>query len=378
MPNFLELPFELVLAVVRFLSNGELRHLSLVCHHLRRDCQAMLLTTCTIPITFNRSVEDYRALFQTPQFKESIRFMSFRGSVVPDGIPSADKRTVLAEVARHIPTLRRLQCIEMTRIEPTIPLLDAIFRSTFNKPIKLLLSRNIYPKEYKFPGQDLKIHCIEASVIHNLHNASKRAPVSRVFLPRLVSACAATLTSLHIYDHYHTKMGGIPPVQLMWDIPPVQLKSLTVTATQDPSLVAFLQSQTYLEELTIRRDDNWVEGWASKLSRSDLPNLRSVTASHGSLRCLLPGRAIREANPSTYDIRDCSYEAVHAFLYNTCPSAAGNGVESLDLGSFMTPWMGISVLYRYWESLSNIRNLEIPCNEKVRQSCLFPEHFLRS
>ena len=79
MPNLLELPFELVLAIARFLGNGELRHLSLVCHHLRRDCQAMLLTTCTIPITFKRSAEDYRALFQTPHFNESIRFMSFRG-----------------------------------------------------------------------------------------------------------------------------------------------------------------------------------------------------------------------------------------------------------------------------------------------------------
>ena len=96
MPNLLELPYELVLAVVRFLSNGELRHLSLVC---RRDCQAMLLTTCKIPITFNRSVEDYRALFQTPHFNESIRFMSFHGRVVPDGIPNVDKQGVLAEVA---------------------------------------------------------------------------------------------------------------------------------------------------------------------------------------------------------------------------------------------------------------------------------------
>ena len=127
MPNLLELPYALVLAVVRFLSNGELRHLSLVC---RRDCQAMLLTTCTIPITFNRSVEDYRALFQTLHFNESIRFMSFHGRVVPDNIPNVDKQAVLAEVAGQIPTLHRLQCIEMTRMEPTILLLDAIFRSS--------------------------------------------------------------------------------------------------------------------------------------------------------------------------------------------------------------------------------------------------------
>ena len=92
-------------------------------------------------------------------------------------------------------------------MEPTILLLDAIFRSTFNKPRKLVLRRNIYPEEYKFPGQDLKIHYIEASVTNRLHNSSKHATIARVFLPRLVSACAATLTNLHIYDdHYHTRM----------------------------------------------------------------------------------------------------------------------------------------------------------------------------
>ena len=377
MLNFLELPFELVLAVLRFLSNEELRHLSLVCRHLRQDCQAMLLKTCTIPITLDRSVEEYRELFQTSHFKESIHFMSFRGVAEPNGYTSTDKRGVLAEVAGYIPTLHRLQCIEMTRIEPTILLLDAIFRSTFNKPMKLVLRHNVYPEEYKFPSQDLKIHYIEATVINSSHNASQYATISRVFLPRLVSACAATLTSLHIYDHYHNNRWDIPPVPLMWDIPPVQLKSLTVTATQDPSLVAFLQSQTYLEELTIRRDNLGVKGWASRLSRSDLPNLRSVTASHGSLRYLLPGRAIREANPTTYYTRDYSYKEVYDFLYNTCPSAAGNGVESLDLGSFMYDWMGIGVLSRYQGSLSNIRNLVIPCGEMVRQSCVLPEHFLR-
>ena len=367
MPNLLELPFELVLAVVKFLSNGELRHLSLVCHHLRRDCQAMLLTTCTIPITFgsHRSVEDYRELFQTPHFKESIRFISFRGvRIAPDIIPSEEKRAVLAEVAGHIPTLHRLQCIEMTKIEPTILLLDAIFRSTFNKPMKLVLRHNIYPEEYKFPSQDLKIHYIGATVTNMVQDASKHATIARVFLPRLVSACVATLKNLHINDGHYK----------MLDILPVRLKSLTTTATQDPSLIAFLRSQTYLEELTIRLDDS---GWASKLSRSDLPNLRSVTASHGSLRYFLPGRAIREVNPSGYDTGNYSYEALHDLLYNTCPSAAGNGVESLDLGSFMTQWMGVSVLRRYQGSLSNIRNLGIPCYEKVRQSCVFPEHFLR-
>ena len=126
---------------------------------------------------------------------------------MPNGFPSADKRAVLAEVAGHIPTLHRLQCIEMTRIEPTILLLDAIFRSTFNKPMQLVLRRNIYPEGYKFPSQDLKIHYIEASVTNRVHNASEHATIARVFLPRLVSACAATLTNLHIYDdHYHTKI----------------------------------------------------------------------------------------------------------------------------------------------------------------------------
>ena len=128
-------------------------------------------------------------------------FMSFHGRVVPD----------LAEVAGHIPTLHRLQCIEMTRMEPTILLLDAIFRSTFNKPMKLVLRRNIYPEEYNFPGQDLKIHYIEASVTNSLHNYSKHATIAQVFLSRSVSACAATLTSLHIYvDYHHTKMWDIP------------------------------------------------------------------------------------------------------------------------------------------------------------------------
>ena len=74
-------------------------------------------------------------------------------------------------------------------MEPTILLLDAIFRSTFNKPRKLVLRRNIYPEEYKFPGQDLKIHYIEASVTNNLHNSSKHATIPRVFLPQSFSVC---------------------------------------------------------------------------------------------------------------------------------------------------------------------------------------------
>ena len=91
--------------------------------------------------------------------------------------------------------------------------------------------------------------------------------------------------------------------------------------------MAFLQTQASLEELMIREDDIGVEGWASKLSRSDLPNLRSVTAAYGSLWYLIPGRAIREANPSTYRSRKASCEAVRAFTHNTCPGAARNGVE---------------------------------------------------
>jgi len=369
MPNFLELPFELVLAVVRFLSNEELRHLSLVCRHLRPDCQAMLLKTCTIPITLNRSAEEYRVLFQTPHFNQSIHFMSFRGRVARDGVPSADKQAAFAEVAGHIPTLHRLQCIEMTRIEPSILLLDAIFRSTFSKPMKLLLRRNTYPEEYRFPGQELKIHYIEAFVTNSHYNSSRSAMIARAFLPRLVSACAATLTSLHIYDdQYHTNM---------WDIPPVQLKSLTASATLDPSLVTFLQSQAYLEELRIRRDVVEVEGWASKLSRSDLPNLRSVMASYETLRYLVPGRAIREVNPDFFGgYLSTSYDEVCDFLHNTCPSAAGNGVESLDLGAVLTQPMGIQVLSNYQGSLSNIRNLGIPCHAVVRRSCVFPKHLL--
>jgi hypothetical protein len=124
MPNLLELPFELVLAVVRFLSNEDLRHLSLVCRHLRRDCQATLLQTCTIPITLeHRSVEEYRVLFQTPHFNESIRFLSFRGRVclTTSRFRVGTDREVLAEVAGRIPTLHRLQCIEMSRMEPEYP-----------------------------------------------------------------------------------------------------------------------------------------------------------------------------------------------------------------------------------------------------------------
>ena len=363
MPNLFELPFELVLAVVRLLSNKELRHLSLVCRSLRRDCQAMLLKTCTIPITLNRSAEEYRVLFQTPHFNESIRFMSFRSRVMHDGLPGADKQAALTEVAAHIPTLHSLQCIETTRIETSILLLDAVFRSTFSKPMKLVLTRNTYPEEYKFPDQDLKIHYIE-------YNAFKHATFARTFLPRLVSACAATLTTLHIYDdHYHTNM---------WDIPPLQLKSLTATATRDPSLVTFLQSQVYLEELQIRRDIYGVEGWAFKLSRSDLPNLRSITASLESLRHIIPGRAIREVNPDFCGryLSTTSYDEVRDFLHDTCRSAAGNGVESLDLGAVLNQRMGISTLSEFQGSLSNIRNLVIPCNLKVRRSCVFPKHLL--
>ena len=227
-------------------------------------------------------MEEYCVLFQTPHFNESIRFLSIRGRVLPDDIPdsnnsSGDDQAIFAEVAGHIPTLRGLQCIEMSRVEPDILLLDAIFRSTVNKPMRLLLSFNTYPEEYTFPSKDLKIYHIKVYV-KRVHGSRSKlyAATARLFLPRLVSACAATLSSLHIYDdHTYTNV---------WDISSVQLRSLTVTATRDPSLVAFLQSQAYLEELIIRHDDSGVEGWASKLSGSDLPNLRSVTASFGSLR----------------------------------------------------------------------------------------------
>jgi len=370
MPNLFELPFELVLAVVRFLSNEELRHLSLVCRHLRRDCQAMLLQTCTIPITLTRSVEGYRVLFQTPHFKESIRFMSLRGRVV-GGVPmsSTDGQRVLAEVAGHIPTLHRLQYIEIARMEPSISLLDAIFRAAFNKPISLVLRYNIYPEEYRFPGQELKIHHIEVHVTDNFQDASKNTTIARAFLPRLVSACATTLSSLHIYDDlYQAKM---------WDIPPVRLKSLTATATRDPSLVAFLQSQTSLEELRITYDDSRVQGWASKLSSSDLPRLRSVTASYGSLRHLIAGRAIREANPDPW-YPSSSYDSVHDFLHNTCPSAAGKGVESIDLGFVLNRPTAIFVLAKSRRlHLSNIRNLGIPCHVQVSHVS-FPNHYLRT
>ena len=375
MPNLFELPFELVLAIVQFLSNEELRHLSLVCRHLRQDCQAILLRTCTIPITFTRSVEEYQVLFQTPHFIESIRFISFRGQVgLGDvSVSSADGERVLAEVAGYIPTLHHLQCIEMTRMRPSVLLLDAIFRATFNKPTSLVLRRNFYPGEYTFPGQELKIHHLEACITNNYSSPSEHAMIARAFLPRLVSACAATLSSLHIYDdHYHTKM---------WDIPPVQLKSLTATATRDPSLVAFLKSQTYLEELRIRHDDVGVEGWASELSRSDLPKLRSVTASYESLRHLVPGRAIREANPDICCRRrlNIPYDTVRDFLRNTCPSAAGKGVDSVDLGFVLIEPMNILVLSKSKEILSNIRNLGIPCSVEVRHSHIyFPVHYLRT
>ena len=199
MPNLFELPFELVLAVVQFLSNEELRQLSLVCRHLRLDCQAILLRTCTIPITFTRSVEEYRVLFQMPHSIESIRFISFRSRVALGdvSVSRADSEGVLAEVAGHIPTLYRLQCIEITRMRPSVLLLDAIFRATFNKPMSLVLRRNIYPGEYTFPGQDLKIHHLEACMTSHYHDPSEHAMIARAFLPRLVSACTATLSSLN-------------------------------------------------------------------------------------------------------------------------------------------------------------------------------------
>jgi hypothetical protein len=155
--------------------------------------------------------------------------------------------------------------------------------------MKLVLRCNAYPEEYKFPAQDLKIHHIEACVT-NSYGDELSIRYDRSIVPPSFSVRMRgnIIKPAHIRRPYHTKM---------WDIPPVQLKSLTATATRDPSLVAFLQSQTSLEELRIRHDDSRTEGWASKLSRSDLPNLRSVTASYGSLRYLVPGRAIREANP---------------------------------------------------------------------------------
>ena len=369
MPNLLALPLELVLAVVRHLSNADLRHLSLVCQHLRPGCQVTLLQTCTIPITLERSVEEYRVLFQTPHFYESIRFLAFRGRFWADGFPdsTADEQGVFIDVAGRIPTLHRLQCIEISRLEPSPLLLDAIFRFTSNRPTKLLLSVNAYPEEYIFPAQDLQIHHIAVCVSKG-GSPRPYATIARSFLPRLVSACAATLSSLHIYDcHSRTKM---------WDIPFVRLRSLTTTATRDPSLVAFLRSQTSLEELTIRCDDRVVEGWASKLSLSDLPKLRSVTASCGTLRYIVPGRAIQEANP---DVCCGGYSdvVVNDFLRNTYPSAAGNGIERMDLGSALNPSMGFPVLSAFQESLSTIRSLGIPCRILVRQSYAILKLYLR-
>jgi len=360
MIDLLELPLELVLAVVQLLGNEDLRILSLVCRHLRPYCQAVLLQTCSIPITLSlrRSVEDYRILFQTPHFNESIRFLSIRGR--PNNDPAyanGDDQAWFAEVAGHIPTLRRLQCIEINKVEPGIPLLDAIFRSTVNKPMKLILNLNTYPEEYTFPAKDLKIYHIEAGVRSVYIDPPEPYPTS--FFPRLVSACAATLSSLHIYDdHTYTNM---------WDNSSVQLRSLTVTATRDPSLVAFLQSQASLEELIIRHDDSRVEGWASKLSGSDLPNLRSVTASFGSLRYLVPGRPIREANPDNC-CEDLTSTGVHDFLCNTCPRAAGDGIESVDLGAVLSGSMVLPVLSKSQRAISNIQYLGIPCLVKVRQS----------
>jgi len=365
MVNLLELPLELVLAVVQLLGNEDLRRLSLACRHFRPYCQAALLQTCTIPITLERSVEEYRVLFQTPHFNESIRFLSIRGRVLPDDIPdsnnsSGDDQAVFAKVAGHIPTLCRLQCIEMSRVQPGILLLDAIFRSSVNKPMRLVLGLNTYPEEYTFPGKDLKIYHIEACVT-NVYGGHPNpyATTARLFLPHLVSACAATLSGLHIHDnHTHTKM---------WNISSVQLRSLTVTATRDASLVAFLQSQASLEELTIIHDDVDVSGWASKLSGSDLPKLRSVTASFGSLRYLVPGRAIREANPDIC-CGALTHDVVHDFLRNTCPRAAGNGIARLDLGSVLSGSMGLQVLSESGRTLSNIQCLGIPCLVEVRQS----------
>ena len=332
----------------------------------------MLLQTCTIPITVNRSVEEYRVLFQTPHFTESIRFMTIRGQVLLDGVPisSAYEQAVFAEVAGRIPTLHRLQWIEMSRLESSILLLDAIFRSAFNKPMKLVLGVNTYPVEYNFPGQDLKIHHIEAYVTNADCDNSDRATIARAFLPRLVSACAATLSSLHIYDDYfHTKM---------WDLPSVRLKSLTALAAQDQSLVAFLRSQVSLEELTVRMDDSLACEWASWLSASDLPNLRSVTAAYESLRKLVPGRPIREANPQDWSRFFLNQpDAAQDFFLETCPSAAGNGVESVDLGAVLAKSISMLVLSESLGSLSNIRNLGITCGLQVRQSHALPEHFLR-
>ena len=331
----------------------------------------MLLQTCTIPITLNRSAEEYRVLFQTPHFTKSIRFMSIRGRVLPDDIPvsSGHEQAVFAEVAGRIPTLHHLRCIEMSRLEPSILLLDAIFRSAFNKPMKLTLSLNTYPVEYKFPGQDLKIYHIEAYVANSYCDSSDKATIARAFLPRLVSACAATLSSLHIYDdHFHTKM---------WDLPPVRLKSLTTSAAQDQSLVAFLRSQVSLEELKVRMDDPGADEWASSLSGSDLPNLRSVTAAYRSIRYLVPGRPIREVNPDVCrGVNFDWYYPARDFLRSTCRSAAGDGVESLDLGAVLPESMSMLVLSESLGSLSNIRSLGIPCGLKVRQSHALPEHFL--
>ena len=371
MPGLLELPLELVLAIMQLLGNEDLRQLSLVCQRLRPDCQATLLQTCTIPITLERSVEEYRVLFQTPYFIESIRFLSFRGRFRSDNFPdsSADEQTVFTEIAGRIPTLHRLQCIKMSRTEPSLQLLDAIFCFASNKLMKLVLSINAYPEEYIFPAQDLKIHHIEACVTKSYGGSPRPyATTARSFLPRLVSACAATLSRLHIYDdHTHTKM---------WDIPPVRLRSLTATATRDPSLVAFLQSQTSLEELTIRHDEHLTEGWASKLSQSDLPELRSVTASCGSLRYLVAGRAIREANPDIC-CGSYSHDLVRDFLRNTRLSASGKGIESVDLGSVLNAPMGVPVLAEFHDSLSTIQSLGIPCRVQVRQSHVILGLYLR-
>ena len=92
-------------------------------------------------------------------------------------------------------------------------------------------------------------------------------------------------------------------------------------------------------------------------------------------------KPFREANPDICCRRrlNIPYDTVRDFLRNTCPSAAGKGVDSVDLGFVLIEPMNISVLSKSKEILSNVRSLGIPCSVEVRHSHIsFPVHYLRT